>query len=121
MVQSTSDFLSQQLTDLSTYLSRQPLFPTVFLVACAAARLGLGLFLFGARRALERQQRLHECRRYFDDDQGFPISEEKLLGPARSQSSWLETRREFGSKAGGHAQVASLKSDLPPFHVPGHL
>lgn len=90
VLQSTADFLSQQLADLSAYLSRQPLLLTVFLIACAVALLGLALFLSGARRGLERRQRLHECRRHFDDDyQDFPVScEKEVLGPARS---WSET------------------------------
>lgn len=123
VVQSATDFLSQQLADLSACLGRQPLLLNVFLVACAVALLALALFLLGARRGLEKQQRLHECRRHFDDDdgeQGFPTCE-KVLGPARSQSSGPETLHEFGLKAGGQARGASLKPALPPFHVSGHL
>lgn len=126
VLQTTKDFFSQQLSGLSAYLSRQPLVPTVFLIACAVALVALALFLLGARRGMERQWRLHECRRHFDDDdddddQGLPVCE-KVLGPSRSQGSPPETRREFGLKtAGGHAQGASLKPDLPPFHVSGQL
>lgn len=120
MIQSTADFFSQQLTDFSAYLSRQPLLLTVFLIACAVALLGLALFLTGARRGLEKQHRLHECRRHFDDDQEFLVCE-KVLGPARGEGSWAETHREFGFGAGSHARGASLKPAIPPFHVSGQL
>ncbi|KAG6368764.1 hypothetical protein INS49_002978 [Diaporthe citri] len=84
VLQSTADFLSQQLADLGADLARQPLLLKVFLVACGAAILGLALFLACARRRLEKQQqRLHECRRHFyedGDDQDFPVCE-KALGP----------------------------------------
>lgn len=120
MLHSTADFLSQQFAEFRTYLSRQPLLLTVFLIACAVALLGLALFLCGARRGLEKQQRLHECRRHFDDDDAF-ATDEKVLGPARGEGSWPETRREFGFKAGSHAQGVSLKPALPPFHVSHHL
>lgn len=123
VLQSTADFLSQQLADLRDDLARQPLLLKVFLVACAVAILLLALFLACARRRLEKQQRMYECRRHFDedDDEGdFPACE-KVLGPARSEGSWPETRREFGlSAAGSHAQGASLKPAMPPFHVSHH-
>ena len=118
MLQSTSDFFSEQLAALSAYLSRQPVVLTVFLIACAIALLALALFLCGAKRGLEKQQRLHECRRHFDDDDEFSACE-KVPGPAHGESLWSETRREFGLK-GSHAQGANLKPDLPLFHVSGH-
>lgn len=94
VLQTTKDFLSQQLADLSAYLTRQHLLLTVFLIACAVALLGLALFLSGARRGLERRQRrLHECRRHFDDDDQDLFICEKVLGPARGgEGSWPETR-----------------------------
>lgn len=120
MLQSTSDFFSEQLAALSAYLSRQPVVLTAFLIACAIALLALALFLCGARRGLEKQQRLHEFRRHFDDDEGF-VACEKVSGSPYGESLWSETGREFGLKAGSHAQGASLKpADLPPFHVSGH-
>lgn len=121
VLQSTADFLSQRLADLSADLARQPLLLKVFLIACAAAILGLALFLACARRRLEKQQqRLHECRRHFyDEGDDFPACE-KVLGPARVEGSWPETRREFGLKTGSHARGASLKPSMPPFHVSHH-
>lgn len=122
VLQSTADFLSQQLAKLSADLARQPLLLKVFLVACAVAILGLALFLACARRRLEKQLRLHECRRHFyddGDDDSFAVCE-KVPGPVRGEGSWPETRREFGLKAGSHAQGASLKPAMPPFHVSHH-
>lgn len=121
VLQTTVDFFSQQLTDFSAYMSRQPLLLTVFLIACAVALLGLALFLTGARRGLEKQHRLHECRRHFDDDDQEFLVCEKVLGPARCEGSWAETHREFGLEAGSHARGASLKPAMPPFHVSGQL
>lgn len=122
VLQSITDFFSQKFAAFSACLSRQPVVFTVFLIACAGALLGLALFLCGARRGLEKQRRLHECRRHFDDDEGFAACE-KGPGPARGEGLWPETRREFGLefglKAGSHAQGVSLKPDLPPFHVSG--
>lgn len=86
--QSTADFLSQQLADISADLARLPLLLKVFLIACAAAILGLSLFLVLATRRLEKQQRLYECRRHFCDDGdegGFAACEKEVLGPARGE------------------------------------
>ncbi|KAK7716643.1 hypothetical protein SLS63_011067 [Diaporthe eres] len=109
VLQSTADFLSQQLAKLSADLARQPLILKVFLVACAVAILGLALFLACARRRLEKQLRLHECRRHFyddGDDDGFAVCE-KVLGPVRGEGSWPETHREFGLKAGMSREIKS--------------
>lgn len=123
VLQSTTDFFSQQLTAINAWLSRQPLVLTVFLVACAVALLGLALFLFSARRCLRRQRLLQECRRHFDDDDdegGFAVHEKGGHGPARGDSLPAETHLEFGLNGAGHTEGASFKHNLP-FHVSGYL
>lgn len=70
MLQSATDFLTQQLAAINAYLSRQPPLLIVLAVACIISLLGLTVFLCAARSCLEKQQRLHECRHHFSDDGG---------------------------------------------------